>query len=56
VTAAYPLLAALLLVSMANAAPWVSGRLLGERWNRPLDGADGVPLRVNTLSTPRKVH
>ena len=38
-----PNLAALLLVSVANMAPWASGRLLRGRWNWPLDGGITLP-------------
>lgn len=34
---AYRFCVALLLVMVANVAPWASGRLLGSRWNGPLD-------------------
>jgi CDP-2,3-bis-(O-geranylgeranyl)-sn-glycerol synthase len=33
----YRVLSALLMVTMANMAPWVSGRLLRGRWSWPLD-------------------
>lgn len=43
-----PLLRALLLLFAANGAPVLAKKLLGERFNRPLDGglvlADGYPL------------
>jgi CDP-2,3-bis-(O-geranylgeranyl)-sn-glycerol synthase len=43
-----PALDTLLLVIMANLAPWLAGRLLRDRWAAPLDGglvlADGERL------------
>jgi len=43
VSADHPFLAALLLVLVANMAPWASGRLLKGRWNWPLDGGITLP-------------
>lgn len=33
-----PMASALLLLILANAAPWAAARLLGDRWAAPLDG------------------
>jgi CDP-2,3-bis-(O-geranylgeranyl)-sn-glycerol synthase len=41
-----PYLSALLLLMTANSAPWLAGRLLGERLAAPIDG--GLTLRDGT--------
>lgn len=37
-----PSLGALLLVIVANVAPWAAGRLLAGTWSAPLDGGGGL--------------